>query len=178
MDSPKFIFLILMIAVPGVSLAQEPSSGEKNEGRTAPSMRAADGQAPEGTAEQTSSPEVGQTSTAANASDSIPLRGANKKPTSLTEELISNPLNYVLILVVLVYVYLMFMQPKGLRKEQRELAEKLKNLKKNDRVVTTSGIHGIVANVNAESDTITLRVDENTNTKLTIDRMSIRSIAS
>ena len=101
-----------------------------------------------------------------------------KKPQNLWDELFSNPLNYILLLVVCVYVYLMFLQPKAGRKEQREQVERLKNLKKNDRVVTTSGIHGIVSNINIEAGTITLRVDENSNAKLTIDRMSIRTVLS
>ena len=101
-----------------------------------------------------------------------------KKPQNFWDELSSNPLNYLLLLVVCVYVYLMFLQPKAGRKEQREQVERLKNLKKNDRVVTTAGIHGIVSNINVEAGTITLRVDENSNAKLTIDRMSIRTVLS
>ena len=101
-----------------------------------------------------------------------------KKPQNIWEELVSNPLNYLLLLLVSVYVYLMFLQPKAGRKEQREQVERLKNLKKNDRVVTISGIHGIVSNINTEAGTITLRVDENSNAKLTVDRMSIRTVLS
>jgi len=101
-----------------------------------------------------------------------------KKPQNLWDELFSNPLNYLLLLVLCVYVYLLFLRPKAGGKEQREQIERLKNLKKNDRVVTTSGIHGIVSNINVEAGTITLRVDENSNAKLTIDRMSIRTVLS
>jgi preprotein translocase YajC subunit len=101
-----------------------------------------------------------------------------KKPQNPWDELFSNPLNYLLLLVVCVYVYLLFLRPKAGGKEHREQVERLKNLKKNDRVVTTSGIHGIVSNINTEAGTITLRVDENSNAKLTIDRMSIRTVLS
>ncbi len=47
-------------------------------------------------------------------------------------------------------------------------------VKKNDRVVTTGGIYGVVANVHAEADEVTVKVDETTNTKL---RMTLGSIA-
>lgn len=100
-----------------------------------------------------------------------------KKPQNPWDELFSNPLNYLLLLVLCVYAYLMFLRPKSGLREQREQLERLKNLKKNDRVVTTSGIHGIVSNINIEAGTITLRVDENSNSKLTIDRMSIRTVS-
>lgn len=59
---------------------------------------------------------------------------------------------------------------------QKALQERLANLKKNDRVVLSSGIHGVVANINAEAGTVTVRVDESTNTRLTVDRASIRSV--
>jgi len=100
-----------------------------------------------------------------------------KKPQNPWDELFSNPLNYLLLLALCVYAYLMFLRPRTGIKEQREHLERLKNLKKNDRVVTTSGIHGIVSNINIEAGTITLRVDENSNSKLTIDRMSIRTVS-
>jgi preprotein translocase subunit YajC len=70
----------------------------------------------------------------------------------------------------------MLLVPKAGRKEQKLLQERLSNLKKNDRVVLSSGIHGIVANVNADAGTVTVRVDEGTNAKLTVDRAAIRSV--
>jgi preprotein translocase YajC subunit len=101
-----------------------------------------------------------------------------KKKMSMTEELLSNPLNYLLLLIVCVYVYLLFLRPNAARKESMDLNNRLKNLKKNDRVVTTAGIHGIVSNINSEAGTITLRVDENTNAKITVDRASIRTVVT
>jgi preprotein translocase subunit YajC len=102
----------------------------------------------------------------------------SKKNLSLVEEFFSSPLSYFLVLVFCLYVYLMFVQPRAARQEKRLQMERLNNLKKNDRVVTSAGIHGIVANINQEAKTVTLRVDENSNAKLTIDRDSIRSVAS
>ena len=101
-----------------------------------------------------------------------------KNRPSLLEEFFSSPLNYFLVLVVCLYVYLMFVQPRGVRQEKKLQLQRLNNLKKNDRVVTSAGIHGIVSNINTDAGTVTLRVDESSNTKLTIDRESIRSVAS
>ena len=101
-----------------------------------------------------------------------------KTSPSLLEEFFSSPLNYFLVLVVCLYVYLMFVQPRGVRQEKKLQLQRLNNLKKNDRVVTSAGIHGIVSNINVDAGTVTLRVDESSNTKLTIDRDSIRSVAS
>jgi len=101
-----------------------------------------------------------------------------KKGASLAEEFFSSPLNYILILIVCFYFYLMFVMPRGARRAKKIQIEKLNSLKKNDRVVTSSGIHGIVSNIDKEAGTVTLRVDENSNAKLTIDRDSIRSVAN
>jgi preprotein translocase subunit YajC len=109
------------------------------------------------------------------SSASLPI---SKKNPSLLEEFFSSPLNYFLVLVVCLYIYMMFIQPRGARNEKQAQLLRLSNLKKNDRVVTTAGIHGIVSNINTDSGTVTLRVDENSNAKLTIDRDSIRSVAS
>jgi preprotein translocase YajC subunit len=131
-----------------------------------------------------SNPSMGGVETNNDLADLEPPKTTNlagkvpAKKLSGVEEFFASPLNYFLVLIVCVYVYLMFIQPKGARKERLLQATKLSNLKKNDRVVTTAGIHGIVSSINSEAGTITLRVDENTNAKLTIDRESIRSIAS
>ena len=66
-----------------------------------------------------------------------------KEKPSLLEEFFSSPLNYFLLLVVCLYVYLMFVQPRGVRQEKKLQLQRLVNLKKNDRVVTSAGIHGI-----------------------------------
>ena len=47
-------------------------------------------------------------------------------------------------------------------------------MKKNDRVLTASGIYGVVTNVHREANEVTVRVDEATNAKL---RMTLSSIA-
>jgi len=50
------------------------------------------------------------------------------------------------------------------RKKDKEHQNMLKNLNKNDEVVTTGGIHGTVVNV--KDRTIILRVDENVKIEL------------
>ena len=110
--------------------------------------------------------------------ENTPVGGNTKKSQGFLEEFFANPLNYLLIFVVCFYIYMLFWAPKPGRKDEKAMLERLKNLKKNDRVVTSSGIHGIVSNINNEAGTITLRVDENSNAKLTVDRIAIRTIQS
>jgi len=68
--------------------------------------------------------------------------------------------------------YFLMIRPQ--QREQRKRQEMLAAVKKNDRVITTGGIYGLVSNVHAEADEVTIKVDETTNTKL---RMTLGSIA-
>lgn len=75
-------------------------------------------------------------------------------------------------IVIFFLAQLIFGSPQ--RREQRRKDELLKNLKKNDRVVTIGGIYGTVANIAAEKNEVTLKVDDNTRLKLRLD--SIQSV--
>jgi len=68
--------------------------------------------------------------------------------------------------LVIVLMYFLWIRPQ--RIEQRKHQESLNALKKNDRVVTIGGIFGVVTNVRKEADEVTLKVDEDTNTKIRV----------
>ncbi len=68
--------------------------------------------------------------------------------------------------------YFLFHLP--MKRERTRQAALLAAVKKNDRVLTTSGIYGVVTNVSKESNEVTLRIDEATNAKL---RLTLNSIA-
>lgn len=63
-------------------------------------------------------------------------------------------------------------RPKQKERQQQEKAQA--ELKKNDRVVTHSGIHGVV--VQAQDSLVTLRIDENSGARMTVNRDAIASI--
>lgn len=66
-------------------------------------------------------------------------------------------------LMLVVFYFLLF---RGPRKKQQEHKQMVQSLSKNDKVRTIGGIIGTVVNI--KSDEITLKVDESTNTKITI----------
>jgi len=70
--------------------------------------------------------------------------------------------------------YFMLIRPQ--KREQMRRQSMLSAIKKNDRVLTHSGIYGVVMNVQRESDEVTIRVDETTNTKLRVTLGSIAQI--
>ena len=58
----------------------------------------------------------------------------------------------------------------------RRQQELLGSLKKNDRVVTSSGIYGTVANVERDADRVFLRVDDSGNVKIAVTLASIAKV--
>ena len=67
-----------------------------------------------------------------------------------------------------------------LYKPERERAKRQQDLlgalKKNDRVLTTSGIYGTVANVDRDSGRVTLKVDDAANVKIQVALSTIASV--
>ncbi len=88
--------------------------------------------------------------------------------------MLSNPL--ILPVGLLLIFYLTFIAPE--RRRRAEEAKMMASLKKNDRVVTVGGIHGTVVATAADSDVVTLRVDESSNTRLKVNRSAIAKITT
>lgn len=78
----------------------------------------------------------------------------------------------ILPISILLMYWLLIARPQ--KREMMVKADMLRNLKKNDHVVTTSGIYGVVTNVRPDANEVTLRIDESSNAKL---RMTLTSIS-
>jgi len=88
-------------------------------------------------------------------------------------ELLVSYLPFVLVMAV---AWFMLYKPERERmKKQQEL---LAGLKKNDRVLTASGIYGTVANVDRAAEKVSLKVDESENVRLTVTLASISKVLS
>ena len=72
-------------------------------------------------------------------------------------------------LIFAVFYFLVIKPQKTKQKEQKQM---LDNLKKNDEVVTSGGVHGTI--VNLKESTVVVRVDDNV--KIEIDRGAILRI--
>ncbi len=84
-----------------------------------------------------------------------------------------NPLIPSMILIMVLF-YFIFMRPQS--KARREKEQALKALKKNDKVITIGGIHGVVVSVHTEVNEVVIRVDENNGTKIKMSRAAIHEI--
>jgi len=76
-------------------------------------------------------------------------------------------------IAMMVFLWI-FLISRPQKREQQVRRDMLANVKKNDRVLTTGGIYGVVTSVQADANEVTLRIDETSNTKL---RMTLSSVA-
>lgn len=79
---------------------------------------------------------------------------------------------FMLMMLPLIFLMMLLTQ-KSQPKEQQRQKKFLEELKKNDRVVTAGGILGTVVNIAGDSEFVTIKIDENNNTKLQILKQSI-----
>ena len=78
---------------------------------------------------------------------------------------------FMYVPIILIF-YFLIIRPQ--RQQQKKIKEMLANLKKNDEVITTSGIHGTVVII--KEKTVVLRVDEGC--RIEFDRESIAVVKS
>lgn len=89
------------------------------------------------------------------------------------QQFLSSP--FLLLGGLMALFYLVVMLPD--RRRKAEEATKLSTIKKNDRIVTIGGIHGVVASI-GDADTLVIRLDESGTARMKIDRKAVARILS
>jgi len=75
--------------------------------------------------------------------------------------------NFIPLIFIFLVFYFLIIRPQ--QKKQKEHQAMIQGLKKNDEVVTSGGLHGVIINV--KEKTFVLRVDENV--KIELDKTAI-----
>lgn len=101
----------------------------------------------------------------------VQLFAANSKPPAGPLELLIT--YFPMVLIVVAAWFLLYRPERERMQKQREL---LNNVKKNDRVITASGIIGTVSSVDREQDRVVLKVDESSNAKITFTLASVNRV--
>jgi preprotein translocase subunit YajC len=83
--------------------------------------------------------------------------------------------NFFLILMLFVFGMIVFSAFGG-RKQRKKRASMLDSLKKHDQVVTRGGVFGSIVEINP--DRVVLKVDESSNTRITVVRDSIEQVTN
>ena len=98
---------------------------------------------------------------------------APREPTPI-ESILGNP--FLPIVGLFFLYYFIVIAPE--RRRKREDAVMKSSLKKNDRIITIGGIHGTVVAAPADSNVVTIRIDESGTTRVKINRSAIATIVS
>lgn len=89
-----------------------------------------------------------------------------------------NPLDGLLLPLAATAVAFYFLLIMPERRKQAEQKKQLNLLKKNDRVVTLGGIIGTITNISPGSDDVTLRIDDNNNTRVRVLRSAVTRVVA
>ena len=75
-----------------------------------------------------------------------------------------------LLPIPLLFYFMIYLPQKDQEKKRRAM---LDALKKNDKVVTAGGLHGTVVSIDAPQGVVVLRVDDEKNARIKVDRASV-----
>jgi preprotein translocase subunit YajC len=102
----------------------------------------------------------------------LPLLGEGEGPPGIIQAL--GPMFPILLIMIVMFVFM----GRANARQRREQAERLNNLKKNDKVVTMAGIIGVVVAIKEGEDEVTLRVDDASNTRIRVLKSSITRVTT
>lgn len=80
----------------------------------------------------------------------------------------------MLLPFILMFVVMYFLILRPQKKKERERKALLSRIKRNDRVVTAGGVHGVITSV--RENEIILRVDDAKDVKIKVDRSAIVTV--
>ena len=78
--------------------------------------------------------------------------------------------------IIMLLFYFLILRPQ--KNKEQAFRSMVDNLKETDRVVTVGGIHGVVTAVQRDSETVTIRVDKATGTKLRVGTSAIARVVT
>lgn len=72
----------------------------------------------------------------------------------------------LIMFLLLIVMWFILIRPQ--QREQKRRQAMWDSLRKMDKIVTIGGVHGVITDINREKDTLTVRIDEDKNVKITI----------
>ena len=82
----------------------------------------------------------------------------------------------MMIPLVLMFVVMYFLMIRPQNKERKKREEMITNLKKNDHVLTSAGIYGVIKQIKPEDQDVTLCIDERKDVCIRVSKASIASL--
>ena len=85
-------------------------------------------------------------------------------------------LGFLPFILMFAIVYFLMIRPQ--QKKQKEVQKMLNELNVGDRVITSGGMIGKIVNIKKDKNSVVIRVDEATNTKIEFQRNAISAVIS
>ena len=86
-----------------------------------------------------------------------------------------NPMKTMLPLMIIMFAVMYFLIIRPQKQKEKKRQEMISNVRKQDRVVTAGGVHGIVTSVKEKE--IIIRIDDSKDIKIKIDKSAVTSIS-
>ncbi|MCP4266733.1 MAG: preprotein translocase subunit YajC [Candidatus Brocadiaceae bacterium] len=86
-----------------------------------------------------------------------------------------NPMMKMLPLMIIMFAVMYFLIIRPQKQKEKKRLEMISNVRKQDRVVTAGGVHGVVTSV--KENEIIVRIDDAKDVKIKIDKSAVTSIS-
>jgi len=87
-----------------------------------------------------------------------------------------NPMMQFLPLMIIMFAVMYFLIIRPQKQKEKKRQEMISNVRKQDRIVTAGGVHGVVVTVK-ENDVI-VRVDDAKDVKIKVDKSALTSVSA
>ncbi len=88
----------------------------------------------------------------------------------------SNPIKSMLPLMIIMFAVMYFLIIRPQKQKEKKRQALISNVRKQDRIVTAGGVHGVVTSV--KENEVIVRVDDAKDIKIKIDKSAITSVSA
>ncbi len=88
----------------------------------------------------------------------------------------SNPIKSMLPLMIIMFAVMYFLIIRPQKQKEKKRQALISNVRKQDRIVTAGGVHGVVTSV--KENEVIVRVDDAKDIKMKIDKSAITSVSA
>ncbi len=86
-----------------------------------------------------------------------------------------NPMMQFLPLMVIMFAVMYFLIIRPQKQKEKKRLEMISNVRKQDRIVTAGGVHGVVVSV--KENEVIVRIDDTKDVKIKVDKSALTSVS-
>ncbi len=87
----------------------------------------------------------------------------------------SNPMMQFLPLMIIMFAVMYFLIIRPQKQKEKKRLSMISNVRKQDRIVTAGGVHGVVTSV--KENEVIIRIDDTKDVKIRIDKSAVTSVS-